>query len=152
DALPICMRNGSGDEVAVVNIDGAPELEVLVRDERHINADFSFSPDDRSVLFCMPDPKVGHQQLHLVSRDGRSKPLPYETQPKELRILGGDWSHDGELITFPVIMPPQLVDWPLPDDEMSALMEAAKPDVLPQPARAGRPAESRSFLDRLLGR
>ncbi|QDU38079.1 translocation protein TolB [Maioricimonas rarisocia] len=149
------MRNGSGDEVAVVNIDGTPELEVLVREERYINADFSFSPDNRSVLFCMPDPKVGHQQLHLVSRDERSKPVPYKTQPQELRIVGGDWSHDGELITFPVILPPQLVDWPLPEDEMTALMEAAKPDVLPQPPQpspASRPAENRSFLDRLFGR
>ncbi|QDU38077.1 translocation protein TolB [Maioricimonas rarisocia] len=124
-------------EVAVANVDPEAGLEVLVASETAMNADFTFSPDDRKVLFATPRPGSPGPRLCLASRDRPGEIEWLEGPPDDWKVYDCDWSHDGEWIAFSAIAPVQPVDWPLPDEEMKALQDAARPIELPTPREQG---------------
>ncbi|MFG0331822.1 MAG: DUF1583 domain-containing protein [Maioricimonas sp. JB049] len=122
-------------EVAVANVDPEAGLEVLVASETAMNADFTFSSDDRKVLFAMPRPGVPGPRLCLASRDQPGEVTWLEGVPDDWKVYDCDWSSDGEWIAFSAVAPSQPVDWPLPEEQMETLREAGRPLERPVPGR-----------------
>lgn len=103
--------NQGGDEIVVVDIDNPDSPLVLVPDASGINPDFTFTPDNQSVVFSKHNPKHFGAQLYVASR---KTPGEYELlpgQPESHKVLGCDWSHDGRFIVLASIVEPEPVDW-----------------------------------------
>ncbi|MEW4527222.1 DUF1583 domain-containing protein [Maioricimonas sp. JC845] len=130
-------RRSGQYEVAVASIDDKAELEVLVTSESAMNADFTFSPDNRKVLFAMPRPGAPGPRLCLVSRDRPGELTWLDGLPDDWKVYDCDWSPDGKWIAFSAVAPQEPADWPLPEREMKALRDAARPLPRPVPAERG---------------
>jgi len=104
-------RETGAPELAIVDLNRRNRAEVLYS-ANGIYEDFSFSPDNRSVLFSMNETGLTQSDLYLVhrARPGRIERLA--GQPDEYRILDCDWSPDGKTIVFAALVDPVPVEWP----------------------------------------
>jgi len=101
-------------EVSACDVTPGSRLEVLHSDPVQTNADFTFSSDNRSVLFSMPIPALKKPRIVAVSRDQPGEPQPLETLPEEYRSLDVDWSPTETLIAFSAEVEPRPTDWETP--------------------------------------
>jgi Tol biopolymer transport system component len=108
-------RKTGAPELAVVDLNKPDRVEVLYS-ANGIYEDFTFSPDNRSVLFAMRETGLTQSDLYLVhrARPGRIERL--EGQPDDFRILDCDWSPDGKTIIFAALVDPVPFDWPLEEE------------------------------------
>jgi Tol biopolymer transport system component len=100
-------------ELAVANIDAANEFRVLYSTSGSLNADFTWSPDNRRVLFAMETPLARGSKLYWVDRAAPQAPKLFAGQPEDQMIFDCDWSPDGRRIVFCSQSLPQPEDWPI---------------------------------------
>ncbi len=101
-------------EVSACDVAPGSRLEVLHSDPVQTNADFTFSSDNRSVLFSMPIPALKKPRIVAVSRDQPGEPQLLETLPEEYRSLDVDWSPTETLVAFSAEVDPRPADWETP--------------------------------------
>lgn len=103
------LRTG-GEAVAVARIDSSEGFKV-VHTADGINADFSWHPDSRRILFAAQDPGLGKHRLYTIDRTKEDSLQQIPGQPREWQIFDGDWSPDGHRIVFSAVVPPVLTEW-----------------------------------------
>lgn len=99
------------DELAVADVDSPESFQVLYSTTGSLNNDFTWSPDNKRVLFAMRNPALQAPSLYFCSRNQSGPPTLLPEQPGDLSIYGGAWSSD-DRITFTGERIPQAVDWP----------------------------------------
>ena len=99
------------DEITVVDIEDPGALQVLVPDASGVSPDFTFTPDNQSVVFSMNNPGHFGAHLYVARRKTAGEFELLKGQPESHKILGCDWSHDGRLIVLASIVEPDPVDW-----------------------------------------
>jgi Tol biopolymer transport system component len=99
-------------ELAGAAIDVPNSFQVLYKTTGSLNADFTWSPDNRRVVFSMHSPPHQGTKLFWVDRAASKVPELFPNQPPLNDILGAAWSHDGRQIAFASQAPPQPIDWP----------------------------------------
>lgn len=110
------VREAGRDEVAVVNVEPPDRLQVLHSAPGGINADFTWSPDSRQVLFSLHSPAHQGPRLHVSPREGKALPALLPGQPADLKLLNCAWSREG-LIAVTGERDPQPAEWPLIPEE-----------------------------------
>ena len=105
------LRKNGDTEIVVVDIDNPNQIDVIYPNSTGISPDFTFSPDNRSVLFSKNNPEYPGPQLFLVHRDSPGELELLKGQPLDRRILSCAWSHDGKTIAFPSLIDPEPVEW-----------------------------------------
>jgi Tol biopolymer transport system component len=115
DSRSVCakarLRQTGAYEVMVADIDSPAGFQVLHSTSGSINADFTWDPDNRHVLFAMHNPAFKGPQLYLVSRDNPGRPELFPGQPTDRKIYDCAWSPDGQFIVFSGQQFPQPIDW-----------------------------------------
>lgn len=105
-------RNTGEDEVAVAGADPDDRLQVLHTGEGNIHPDFTWSADNRRVLFAIHTPAIQASRLFWADRTAPGPPELLASQPSDLDILNCAWSSDGRHIAFTSESIPQPLSWP----------------------------------------
>jgi Tol biopolymer transport system component len=105
------LRQAGGDELVVADIDEPNKFQVILPEATGINHDYTFTPDNRSVLFSKSSPEYRGPQLYLIHRNSPGELELLKGQPTDRKILNCAWSHDGKLIAFTCNLDPVPVDW-----------------------------------------
>jgi Tol biopolymer transport system component len=100
-------------ELAVADIDDPNGFQVLYKTGGSLNADFTWSPDNRRVVFSMHSPPHQGTKLFWVDSAAARGPELFPEQPPLQDILDVAWSPDGRQIAFVGQSPPRPIDWPL---------------------------------------
>ena len=104
-------RTRGGDEsVAIARVDSSDGFK-LVHKGTGINADFSWHPDSKRILFAAQDPALAKHRLYTIDRTKDDPPQQVPGQPREWQLFDGDWSPDGRHIIFSATVPPVLTEW-----------------------------------------
>lgn len=106
------VRTTGQEELAVVALDKPDAVEVLYSGSG-INPDFTFSPDNQSVLFAKNTPGQPGPQLYLAHRKAPGEIEFLKGQPSDRTIYDCEWSPDGREIVFSSVQIPGPVDWPI---------------------------------------
>jgi len=93
-------RDGSPDEVAVVDIDQAGSLQVLLSKAQGINPDITFTAASDGVVYAAQNPRTKQLQLFAVLRSSPDQPRLLEHQPDNLVVYDAHWSRDGKWLAF----------------------------------------------------
>lgn len=107
-------RSTGKNELAVVNIGDPTHLEILDSGPG-IEADFTFTPDNQSVLFAKSEPGKSGPRLYLAHRQPPGEVELLKVQPADQVIYDCDWSTDGAEIVFSSKQSSVPVEWPLED-------------------------------------
>ncbi|HUQ71741.1 MAG TPA: DUF1583 domain-containing protein, partial [Planctomycetaceae bacterium] len=102
---------GKGDELAVVDVDSPASFRVLMADAKSVTSDCTWSPDNQQLVVGIQNPSIQGPQLYAVSRKQPGPPQLLRGQPHDLKILGSDWSPDGQWIVIASQQIPQPVEW-----------------------------------------
>lgn len=86
-------------EIVVADIDSEDGFQVLHEDIDPW-VDFTFTPDNRKVLFALRPAGSPNPRLVTVSRDDPGKVEEYPNQPEGYAYYGADFSPDGNKIAF----------------------------------------------------
>jgi hypothetical protein len=105
-----------GEDIVVADVDSPDGFNVLLASSTGIREDFSFSPDNKRVLFAMHDPAQQRSRFYTVARDGNAPPTPLPGQPPDMSTRDSAWSPDGKRILFAGEKIRQPVDWPITDE------------------------------------
>lgn len=97
------------DELVVAELDPDMAPKVLVSDARAVMPDFTFSPDNQQVLFGFEDPDIAGLQLHSVNRQRLDEIRMFPGQPRDQKVTGCAWSHDGKSIVLTGSNP--VIEW-----------------------------------------
>jgi len=97
-------------EIVVADIDSEDGFQVLHEDIDPW-VDFTFTPDNRKVLFALRPEGSPHPRLVTISRDNPGKVEEYPNQPKGYVFYGADFSPDGNKIAFAGLKLPVPVIW-----------------------------------------
>jgi Tol biopolymer transport system component len=62
-----------------------------------VHPDFTFSPDNRRVMFSMNDPDDGVPRLYTVDRMNHGQPQQLAGQPRDWKIFSCDWHPSGKI-------------------------------------------------------
>jgi Tol biopolymer transport system component len=103
-------------ELAAASIAAPDNLQVLYKTTGSLNADFTWSPDNRRVLFSMHSPNQQAAKLFWVDRPAPRSPEIFPNLPPVQDILGAAWSPGGRQIAFAGLTPSQPTDWPPESD------------------------------------
>lgn len=103
-------RQTGGEDIVVADIDSPDGFQVLVESAKGVHPDFTFSPDNRRVMFSMNDPNDGVPRLYTVDRSKPGPPEQFADQPRDWKILNCDW-HPGGKIAFSGEKILQPLDW-----------------------------------------
>ena len=106
-------RAAEEDEIAIARIGSDDQFQVLHSGAGNIHPDFTWSPDNRRVLFALHTPALQASRLFWIDRTAPGPPQLLDGQPSDLQILNGAWSLDGRHIAFSSESTPQPVDWPV---------------------------------------
>jgi Tol biopolymer transport system component len=109
------VRATGQEELAVVDISKPDKIEVLYAGSG-IYEDFTFSPDNQSVLFALRQNGPTQPDLYLAHRKTPGQIERLKGQPDDYKILDCDWSPDGKEIVFAALVDPVPVEWPLKKD------------------------------------
>ncbi|NQV28241.1 MAG: PD40 domain-containing protein [Rhodopirellula sp.] len=108
------LRNRKGEEsLAIASIDSPNHFKVVHTASSEINADFTWHPDGKRILFAARDPAIKRYRLYTVNRDNDDPPTPVPGQPRDWQFYDCDWSPDGQHIICSGTAPPKLTEWPL---------------------------------------
>ncbi len=102
-----------GDDIVIADIDSPLGFKILLASSQGVHQDFSFSPDNRRVLFSMNSPDRKGIDLYTLDRDRDGPPQRLAGQPIDWKILSAAWSRDGRWIAFTGDQIPQPRPWPL---------------------------------------
>ena len=103
-------RRTSGEDIVVADIDSPNGFQILVASSKGVHPDFTFSPDNRRVMFSMNDPNDKVPRLHTVDRMNPGQPQPLAGQPRDWEIFSCDWHPSGK-IAFSGEQIIQPLDW-----------------------------------------
>ncbi|MBW3600417.1 MAG: hypothetical protein KY475_24530 [Planctomycetes bacterium] len=106
-------RQTGEDEVAVAGLGRDDQFQVLHTDSGEIHADFTWSTDNRRVLFAMNTPALQASKLFWIDRTAPQAPELLPGQPSNQELFGCAWSPDGRHIVFSGQSIPQPIEWPL---------------------------------------
>lgn len=106
------QRTG-GDDIVLAELDSPDRFKVLLASSKAVHPDFSFSLDNKQVVFAMNGPPRNSPQLFTLDRDNPGLPQPFPGQPAGWNVLNIVWSQDGKRIAFTGEKIPQPVEWPL---------------------------------------
>lgn len=98
------------DEIVVADIDAVDGFQVLA-EHGEPWIDFTFTPDNRKLLFPMRFEGSEHPQLVMVSRDNPGIVEEYPNLPKGFAFYEADFSPDGKQIVFSGLKLPVPVIW-----------------------------------------
>ncbi|MCA8986725.1 MAG: DUF1583 domain-containing protein [Planctomycetaceae bacterium] len=101
-------------EVSVCDLAPDSKMEILYASEKETYADFTFTPDNRRILFSMNTPQLGKMRLYTVDRSQPGMPELFTPQPDDLSILDADWSPIARQIAIAAVIPPTPQDWITP--------------------------------------
>lgn len=103
-------RRTSGEDIVVADIDSPNGFQILVAGSKAVHPDFTFSPDNRRVMFAMNDPNDGVPRLYTVDRMKPGPPQQFAGQPRDWKIFSCDWHPSGKIaFTGEKILQP--LDW-----------------------------------------
>ena len=100
------------DLVVVADVDSPDGFKVLYSG-KGINADFTWHPNGKTVLFSAKDSSANAPRLFTIDRDTDQPPELLPGQPDDWKIFDCDWSPDGQRIVFCATAPPQPIEWPV---------------------------------------
>ncbi|NQV25531.1 MAG: DUF1583 domain-containing protein [Rhodopirellula sp.] len=103
-------RRTGGEDIVVAEVGSPGSFQVLLESSKGVHPDFTFSPDNRRVLFAMNDPAENKPRLYTVDRTKPGPPQQLPGQPLDWKIFGGDWHPNGK-IAFAGEQIAQPVDW-----------------------------------------
>ena len=98
-------------ELAAAATDVPSSFQVLYTTTGSLNADFTWSPDNRRVVFSMHSPPHQGTKLFWVDRAASREPQLFPNHPPFQDILGCAWSPDGRQIALASQSHPQPIDW-----------------------------------------
>jgi TolB protein len=104
-------RQTRSEEIAVVEIGSPNSLKVLLTNFRGVNADITFLPGDRKILFSRNMSGQAGARLFTVDRDAGGTVELFPNQPMDYKLMNCDWSPDGEWIAITTEYPPEPVEW-----------------------------------------
>jgi len=104
-------RKTGGDDIVVADIDSYAGFQVLAESVKGVHNDYTFSPDNKRILFAMNNPANKASQLFFVDRENAGPPQLLPGQPIDWKIFNCAWSPDGKQITFTAEKIPQPIDW-----------------------------------------
>jgi hypothetical protein len=104
-------QNDADAVVAVADVDSSDGYKVVYTGAG-INADFTWHPDGKRILFAIRLPEQKLSRMYTVNRDDNTPPQLIPDQPRDWQILDCDWSPDGKHIVFSAVVPPELSEWP----------------------------------------
>jgi Tol biopolymer transport system component len=103
-------RRTGGEDIVVTDVDSPDGFQVLVASTKGVHPDFTFSPDNRRVMFSMNDPNDKTPRLYTVDRINADQPQQLAGQPRDWKIFNCDWHPSGK-IAFSGEKVLQPVDW-----------------------------------------
>ncbi|MGZ0171067.1 MAG: DUF1583 domain-containing protein [Planctomycetales bacterium] len=90
-------RRTGGEDIVVADIDSPDGFQILVAATKGVHPDFTFSPDNRRVMFSMNDPDDGVPRLYTVDRMNPGQPQQLAGQPRDWKIFSCDWHPSGKI-------------------------------------------------------
>lgn len=87
----------SGEDIVVADIDSPNGFQIVVAGSKSVHPDFTFSLDNRRVMFAMNDPNDGVPWLYTVDRTKPRPPQQLAGQPRDWKIFSCDWHPSGKI-------------------------------------------------------
>ena len=90
-------RRTGGEDIVVAETGLPGSFQVLLESSKGVHPDFTFSPDNRRVMFAMNDPSDNKPRLYTIDRMKPGPPQQLPGQPLDWKIFGCDWHPNGKI-------------------------------------------------------
>lgn len=92
-------RRTAGEDIVVADIHSPDGFQILLESSKGVHPDYTFSPDNRPVMFAMNNPNDGVPQLYTVDRINHGRTQQFAGQRRDWKIFNCD-SHPSGKIAF----------------------------------------------------